>query len=61
MDALNENGKRKYYKIAFLYLKKVKEIYIEILKDETEWEQKLFQIKIKNKKRSAFLDEIKSL
>ena len=53
-----ENGaNRKSYKQSMKYLKKAKAIYLNVLKDKPRWENKLAEIRERNKKRRAFLEE----
>ena len=49
---------RKSYKQAVNYLYKVKEIYVQTLKDKPRWEQFLAELKERYKKRKAFLEEV---
>lgn len=56
-----KNGNRMTYQIAVEYLQNVKHIYIDILNKESIWEQRFNDLKIKCKKRRAFLDEAKKL
>ena len=53
------NGQRSTYGIAVKYLKNIKQIFIDILKDEPRWERMLNDIKAEFKNRPAFLDELK--
>ena len=55
------NGDRKTYHIAAKYLKKVKSIYFDVLKDETGWIKRFFNLKSEFKKRPAFLEEVSKL
>jgi hypothetical protein len=52
---------RRNYVQAVYYLKKVKEIYLKILKDKPLWESRLAQLKEQNQKRKAFIEEAKVL
>lgn len=52
---------RKTYREAAAYLGKVKYIYTVILKDESAWNKRFFDLKEEFKKRSALLDELKNL
>ena len=55
------SGDRKTYRIAAGYLTKVKRIYINLLKDESEWKKRFSGLKAEFKKRPAFLDEVRKL
>jgi hypothetical protein len=55
-----QNGNRNTYYIAARYLDKVKHIYIDILKEESKWEQRFSNLKVEFKKRPAFLEELKN-
>ncbi|MDR1060654.1 MAG: hypothetical protein LBL83_05470 [Clostridiales bacterium] len=52
---------RRGYKQAVSYYRKVRDIYVQILKDEPRWEQLLADMKERYKKRRAFLEEIREL
>ncbi len=54
-------GNRKTYRIAAGYLAKVKNIYINLLKDESRWEKRFSDLKSEFKNRPAFLDEVRKL
>ncbi len=54
-------GNRKTYRNAAKYLAEVKHIYIEILKEESRWIQRFFDLKVEFKNRPAFLDEVRKL
>ena len=54
-------GNRKTYRIAAGYLAKVKHIYINLLKDESRWGKRFFELKAEFKNRPAFLDEVREL
>lgn len=56
-----ENGNRKTYKVAVEYLKKAKDIYINILNDRDRWNLKLLEIKSNYSNRRAFLEEAREL
>ena len=51
-------GNRKTYRIAAGYLAKVKNIYSNMLKDESMWEKRFSELKVEFKNRPAFLDEV---
>lgn len=55
-----QNGNRNTYYIAARYLDIVKHIYIDILNEESKWEQRFSNLKVEFKKRPAFLDELKN-
>lgn len=55
------SGSRKTYWTAAKYLKKVKGIYFDILKDEAGWVKRFSDLKSEFKKRPAFLDEVSEL
>ena len=55
------SGDRKTYRIAAGYLTKVKRIYINLLKDESMWKKRFFELKVEFKSRPAFLDEVRKL
>lgn len=55
-----QNGNRNTYFIAARYLDKVKQIYIDILNEESKWEQRFSNLKTEFKKRPAFLEELKN-
>jgi uncharacterized Zn finger protein len=55
------SGDRKTYRIAAGYLTKVKRIYINLLKDESMWKTRFFELKVEFKSRPAFLDEVRKL
>jgi hypothetical protein len=55
------SGNRNTYWTAAEYLKKVKEIYFDILKDEAGWVKRISDLKSEFKKRPAFLDEVSKL
>jgi hypothetical protein len=52
---------RRGYKQAVGYYRKVRDIYVQILKDEPRWEQLLATTKERYKKRRALLEEIRAL
>ena len=54
-------GNRGTYHIAAGYLAKVKRIYVNLLKDESGWKERFFELKVEFKKRPAFLDEVRKL
>lgn len=54
-------GNRGTYRIAAGYLAKVKRIYINLLKDESRWKKRFFDLKAEFKNRPAFLDEVRKL
>ncbi|MDD5616082.1 MAG: hypothetical protein PHH85_07755 [Candidatus Methanoperedens sp.] len=54
-----QNGNRNTYFIAARYLDRVKHIYIDILNEESKWEQRFSDLKTEFKKRPAFLEELK--
>ena len=54
-------GNRGTYRIAAGYLAKVKHIYINLLKDESGWKNRFFELKVEFKNRPAFLDEVRKL
>ncbi|RSD34449.1 lipopolysaccharide assembly protein LapB [Methanohalophilus sp. WG1-DM] len=54
-------GNRKTYRIANTYLDKAKEIYIDILKERSMWDERLNALKFEFKNRPAFLEEISNL
>ena len=54
-------GNRKTYRIAAGYLAKVKHSYINLLKDESRWGKRFFELKAEFKNRPAFLDEVREL
>lgn len=54
-------GNRDTYHIAANYLAKVKEIYINLLKDENTWNQRFASLKVEFRKRRAFLEEVSRL
>ncbi|MFQ6033157.1 MAG: tetratricopeptide repeat protein, partial [Candidatus Zixiibacteriota bacterium] len=56
-----KNGNRKTYRIATEYLAKVKQIYIDILEEESQWKRRFTDIKAEFKKRPAFLQEVEEL
>ncbi len=51
-------GTRGTYRIAAHYLTKIKHIYIDVLQNEPQWNQRFTDLKIEFKKRPAFLDEV---
>jgi hypothetical protein len=51
-------GKRGTYQTAGRYLNKIKRIYINVLKDESRWNQRFSDLKTEFKKRPAFLEEV---
>lgn len=51
-------GTRGTYHTAATYLNKIKHIYIDILQNEPQWNQRFTDLKIEFKKRPAFLEEI---
>jgi hypothetical protein len=51
-------GKRGTYQTAGKYLNKIKRIYIDVLKDESRWNQRFSDLKTEFKKRPAFLEEV---
>ncbi len=51
-------GNRNTYHTAAHYLTKVKEIYINVLKDENRWNQRYSDLKTEFNKRPAFLGEV---
>ena len=55
------NGNRKTYWDAANYLKKVKGIYLDVLKDEAGWVKRFSDLKSEFRKRPAFLDEVSEL
>lgn len=55
------NGNRKTYSIAAKYLGKVKDIYINILKNEAGWIKRFSDLKSEFKKRPAFLEIVSRL
>ena len=55
------DGNRKAYWAAARYLKKVKGIYFDVLKDEAGWVKRFSALKSEFKKRPAFLDEVSML
>jgi uncharacterized Zn finger protein len=55
-----QNGNRDTYYIAARYLDRVKHIYIDILNEESNWEQRFSNLKVEFKKRPAFLEELKN-
>ncbi|MDO8724802.1 MAG: hypothetical protein Q7J35_01880 [Candidatus Methanoperedens sp.] len=55
-----QNGNRNTYFIAARYLDRVKHIYIDILNEESNWEQRFSNLKVEFKKRPAFLEELKN-
>jgi hypothetical protein len=55
------NGNRKTYWDAANYLKKVKGIYFDVLKDEAGWVKRFSDLKSEFRKRPAFLDEVSEL
>jgi uncharacterized Zn finger protein len=54
-------GNRKYYQAAAEYAAKIKEIYLEQLKESESWQKYVQQIRTENKRRSALQDEFKDL
>ncbi len=54
-------GNRKTYQVAAKNLKKAKNIYIDILKDEAGWVNRFSYLKSEFKNRPAFLDEVRLL
>jgi hypothetical protein len=56
-----KGGNRKTYSNAAVYLAKVKNIYTNIIKDESKWEQRFSDLKSEFKNRPAFIDEVKHL
>jgi len=52
---------RSSYKQSMKYFKKVKEIYVKVLKDKPSWNAKLAEIRDKYKTRRAFLEESRVL
>ncbi len=54
-----KGGNRKTYSVAARYIAKAKNIYIDILKDESKWKQRFSDLKAGFKNRPAFLDEVK--
>lgn len=51
-------GTRGTYQIAARYLTKIKHIYIDILQNEPQWNQRFSDLKTEFKKRPAFLEEV---
>ncbi len=56
-----QNGNRETYRTAARYLEMVKHIYIDILNEESKWEQRFSNLKVEFKKRPAFLEELRKL
>jgi len=55
-----QNGNRDTYRTAARYLEMAKRIYIDILNEESRWEQRFSNLKVEFKKRPAFLEELKN-
>ncbi len=55
-----QNGNRDTYRTAARYLDMVKHVYIDILNEESRWEQRFSNLKAEFKKRPAFLEELKN-
>jgi len=63
-DIINEqlsNTGRKYYQIAREYLKKLKNILLEIMQEPEQWEKYIENLRANNKHRPALHDEFKNL
>lgn len=56
-----QNGNRGTYRTAARYLGMVKHIYIDILNEESRWEQRFSNLKVEFKKRPALLEELREL
>lgn len=56
-----ERANRKYYQMAAQYAANIKEVYLQILKDPSAWQQYIGRIREANKRRYALLDEFKTL
>lgn len=56
-----QNCNRETYRTAARYLEMVKRIYIDILNEESRWEQRFSNLKVEFKKRPAFLEELREL
>ena len=55
-----QNGNRNTYYIAARHLDMVKHIYIDVLNEKSDWEQRFSNLKVEFKKRPAFLEELKN-
>ena len=53
-------GKRDSYRLAALYAKKIKEIYLQLGEDKN-WENYIAELRSENKKRRAMIEEFKRL
>ncbi len=56
-----KGGNRKTYSVAARYIAEAKNVYIDILRDESKWKQRFSDLKAEFKNRPAFLDEVKYL
>ncbi|OCL25451.1 hypothetical protein U472_13970 [Orenia metallireducens] len=53
--------KREEYRVAAIYLKEAKGIYIHLLEDRSTWKKRFSALKLEFKRRRALLDEISHL
>lgn len=56
-----ERANRKYYQVAAQYAARIKEVYLQILKDPASWQRYIDKIRSTNSRRPALQDEFKAL